>query len=98
MALGRGPVLVHADSGAHYNVGLTRFVEARAKDAGIAIQHAVFVSFASDGGTLLRAGVPTALVCFPVRYTHSPFEMAHLGDIERLTELLVAVMRTGMPQ
>ena len=43
----------------------------------------------------MRADVPTALVAFPTRYTHSPFEMGHLADIEALVELLVAFVRAS---
>lgn len=91
--LGAGPVLVHKDALVHYDYTLTAALEEMASRAGIAIQHAVFGSIGSDGAALMRANVPTALVAFPARYTHSPFETGHLGDIEALIEWLCAFVR-----
>lgn len=95
LALGAGPVLVHKDSLVHYDHSLTSRLETTAKEAGIPIQHAVFGSFGSDGAALMKADIPAALVAFPTRYTHTPFEMAHMGDIEALVEWLCAFVRTG---
>lgn len=91
--LGAGPILVHKDALVHYDHGLTMSLERIAATSDIAIQHAVFGSFGSDGAALMRADIPTALVAFPARYTHSPFETGHLGDIEALVEWLVAFVR-----
>ncbi len=88
--LGGGPLLVHKDALVHYDHGVTRAMERAAAGADIAIQHAVFGSFGSDGAELMRADIPAALVAFPARYTHSPFETAHLGDIEALVDWLAA--------
>jgi tetrahedral aminopeptidase len=95
LRLGGGPVLVHKDAMVHYDHALTASLERAAAAQGIAIQHAVFGSFGSDGSALMRADVPTALVAFPARYTHSPFETGHLGDIEALVEWLCAFVRRG---
>lgn len=93
--LGEGPVLVHKDALVHYDYTLTAVLEQTASRAGIPIQHAVFGSIGSDGSALMRANIPTALVAFPARYTHSPFETGHLGDIEALIEWLCAFVRDG---
>jgi putative aminopeptidase FrvX len=39
--------------------------------------------------------VPTALLAFPTRYTHTPFEMGSLVDVEAMVELLVEYVRQG---
>lgn len=91
--LGGGPVLVHKDSQIHYDYALTSKLETIAVDAGIPIQHAVFGSFGSDGAAFMRADIPAALVGFPTRYTHTPFETGHLGDIEALVEWMCAFVR-----
>jgi endoglucanase len=91
--LGAGPVLVHKDALVHYDHKLTLALEHAAQRRGLAIQHAVFGSIGSDGAALMRADIPTALVAFPARYTHSPFETGHLGDIEALIEWLCAFVR-----
>jgi endoglucanase len=35
-----------------------------------------------------RGGIPSALISLPNRYMHSPVELVHLGDLERIPELL----------
>jgi putative aminopeptidase FrvX len=93
LRLGGGPALIHKDSLTHYDHTLTARLEAVAASAGITLQHAVFGSFGSDGSAFMRSDIPAALLTFPTRYTHTPFETAHLGDIEALTELLCAFVR-----
>jgi putative aminopeptidase FrvX len=95
LRLGAGPVLGHKDSLVHYDHALTAALERTASAAHIPIQHAVFGSFGSDGAALLKADVPAAMVAFPTRYTHSPFETGHLGDIEALVSWLCAFLRDG---
>lgn len=93
--LGGGPILVHKDSLVHYDHTLTSQLEVSAQAAGIPIQHAVFGSFGSDGAASMKADIPSALVAFPGRYTHTPFETGHLGDIEALVDWLSAFVRKG---
>ncbi|MDP9371530.1 MAG: M20/M25/M40 family metallo-hydrolase [Chloroflexota bacterium] len=95
LRLGAGPVLVHKDAQVHYDHALTAALERTAAAAGIAIQHAVFGSFGSDGAALMKADVPAAMVAFPARYTHSPFETGHLDDIAALVAWLRAFVRDG---
>jgi putative aminopeptidase FrvX len=96
LRLGGGPVLVHKDSLVHYDHRLTARLEQIAHEEGIPIQHAVFGSFGSDGVALMQADIPAALVAFPARYTHTPFETGHLDDIELLTEWMCAFVRKGL--
>jgi endoglucanase len=96
LSLGAGPVLIHKDALVHYDYALTQQLEQAAQRADIAIQHAIFGSFGSDGAALMKAGIPTAMVAFPARYTHSPFETGHLGDIEALIGWLAACVRDGL--
>jgi endoglucanase len=72
---------------------LTTSLERTAAAAGITIQHSVFGSFGSDGHALMKFDIPSAMVAFPARYTHSPFETAHLDDIEELVNWLCAFVR-----
>jgi endoglucanase len=96
LRLGAGPVLVHKDALVHYDHALTRRLEVVAENAGIRIQHAVFGSFGSDGGAFMKADIPAALVAFPCRYTHTPFETGHMRDIELLTDWLCAFVKEGL--
>jgi tetrahedral aminopeptidase len=93
LRLGDGPVLIHKDALVHYDYTLTSALERVAAGTDIPIQHAVFGSFGSDGAALMKADVPAAMVAFPTRYTHSPFETAHLGDIEALVRWLCTFVR-----
>ncbi|RIK57997.1 MAG: aminopeptidase [Chloroflexi bacterium] len=95
LRLGGGPALVHKDALVHYDHRVTAALEQAAAEAQIVIQHAVFGSFGSDGAALMRADIPTALLAFPARYTHTPFETGHLGDIEALVEWLAAFVRSA---
>jgi endoglucanase len=89
LGLGAGPILVHKDSLVHYDRRVTREVEDAAERAGVALQHAVFGSFGSDGSELMRADIPSALLAFATRYTHTPFEMGHVSDIEGMVNILL---------
>jgi endoglucanase len=44
----------------------------------------------ADAIHLARAGIPTALISVPLRYMHSPVEMAQLDDIENSARLIAA--------
>ena len=91
--LGGGPILVHKDALVHYDRKLTRELESAANRAEVTVQHAVFGGFGSDGSELMRADIPSAMIAFPTRYTHTPFEMSDLGDIEGVVEILEAFVR-----
>ncbi len=44
----------------------------------------------ADAVIMARGGIPTGLVCVPMRYMHSPVEMVDLADIEATARLLAA--------
>jgi endoglucanase len=91
--LGYGPVIVHKDAYAYNRAMIQRLTEV-AEDAGIQYQDAVYVIYGSDAASFIRQGVPSALITVPTRYTHSPFEMVHLRDVERTVDLLKAFLET----
>jgi endoglucanase len=93
-ALGGGPIVVYKDSGVHYSRRLSDQLMSLAEADGIPVQPAIFRRFASDGEALIRRGVDTALVAFPTRYTHSPFEMVDEGDLEATIALLESFVTT----
>jgi endoglucanase len=95
MRLGDGPGLIHKDSAVHYDHALTRSLERCAVAEDIPVQHGVLTAFASDGVCLMRADVPTAMTVFPTRYTHTPFETAHLRDVEQLVAWLARFVTGG---
>ena len=91
--LGGGPIIVHKDF-ISYHRPLIRALTQAAQAARIPVQHAVFSVYGSDAGAFIRRGVPAALVAVPTRYTHSPFEMLHLGDVEQTVQLMKAFLET----
>ena len=92
VALGRGPILVHKDMDVAYSAPVTQRLARCASAARIPVQHAVFQNFASDGREWLQEGVPTAMMTFPCRYTHSPYETVDEGDLQASVELLGAFL------
>jgi tetrahedral aminopeptidase len=90
--LGGGPLVVHEDMQVAYDQELSwRLVDAAAR-AGVPCQQAAFSLFGTDGRAFLDAGSPTAVLSTPVRYTHTTFEMADVGDVEATVSLLEAFL------
>jgi putative aminopeptidase FrvX len=92
--LGGGPTLVHKDAMVHYDYDLIWRLADIAERAGIPIQHGVYDRFGSDGGALIRQGIPTALVAPATRYTHSAFEMIDERDVDATLRLVNAFVTT----
>jgi tetrahedral aminopeptidase len=88
--LGAGPIVVHKDARVAYDHALSWQLSDCADGAGISWQHGVFAGYGSDGVPFVQAGMPTALLCVPTRYTHSPFEMIDPDDVDALVRLLTA--------
>ncbi len=88
--LGAGPTLVYKDNSCHYSRRLTDRLAALARERGIPIQQAIFQNFGSDGASMLRRGVETALLAYPTRYTHSAIEFVDEDDLLACVELIVA--------
>jgi endoglucanase len=90
--LGGGPTIVHRDSQVVYDPALSwRLVDAAAS-AGVPTQQGVYGGYGSDGVPFVQAGIPTALVGIPTRYTHTAFETIDPADVEatiRMLETLV---------
>jgi putative aminopeptidase FrvX len=89
--LGGGPVIVQKDL-LSYTRSVTRAIEAAANGAEIPFQRAVFNLYGSDAGELIRKGVASALIAYPTRYTHSPFETVHEDDLLACVHLLHATV------
>jgi endoglucanase len=90
--LGGGPTVVHRDSQVVYDPALSWRLLDAAKTAGVPAQHGVYGSYGSDGVPFVQAGIPTALVGMPTRYTHTAFEMIDPADVDgtvRMLETLV---------
>lgn len=49
----------------------------------------------ADKISMAREGVPTALLSIPLRYMHTPVEVASMGDIEAVARLMAALVLSG---
>jgi endoglucanase len=94
--MGGGPILVHKDSMIHYDTRISNHLEKLSQDSNLPIQHAVFGWFGTEGSPLMRAGIPTSLLAFPTRYTHTPFETADIHDMEALLEWVKAFLYSDL--
>ena len=94
IALGDGPILVHNDRRVSYSRSLTKRLATCAREAGIRFQYGSFPNYSSDGVELIRGGVETALLAFPTRYTHSPFETVCKDDLLQCKRLIKTFLET----
>ena len=88
--LGSGPVIYR---GATLSPRVFELLVETAERAGI--EHTLGATGSStgtdaDGIQFARSGIPTGLVAIPLRYMHSPLEMADLADVEATVELIAA--------
>ncbi len=92
--LGAGPLLGYKDNAVHYDRHILSRLTAAADKAGIPVQHLVFLQFSSDGKEFIANNIPTAMVAYPTRYTHSPIETVDERDLVATLELLDAFATT----
>lgn len=86
--LGQGPTLTH---GAASHPAVVKRIESVATQKEIPIQHeAAGVRTGTDTDSIYyqRTGIPSALISLPLRYMHSPVEMASMVDVESLVSLM----------
>jgi len=88
--LGEGPVVVYSDSSAHYTWDFAQELVATGQRNSTPVQRGVFQNYGSDGASLMKRGVATALIAYPTRYTHSPIETVDERDIDATVDLIVA--------
>jgi endoglucanase len=88
--LGKGPTLSRGPS-IHPAVFELLYETAEAEKIPFAVEVSRgTTSTDADAVYLSRRGIATGLVSVPLRYMHSPVEMADLDDIERAVQLVVA--------
>jgi endoglucanase len=88
--LGGGPTLTH---GSANHTEVVQSLMGAARKAKVPLQHessSRFTGTDTDSIFYQQSGIPSALVSLPLRYMHSVVELAHLGDIEHVVDLLEA--------
>ncbi len=95
--LGNGPTVQH---GGANHPEVVRHIETVAKAKKIELQHeATSVRTGTDTDSIFyqRTGIPSALVSLPLRYMHSPAEVANLNDVAQLIELMTESVLALVP-
>lgn len=86
--LGKGPAL---GLGPAVSMKINEMIEKAAEKTGIKLQYELYTSNTGTDGDRIRftgKGVPIALVSLPLRYMHSPVEVASFKDIDEEITLL----------
>lgn len=90
--LGKGPVINH---GGANHPAVQMHLENAAKTIGADIQHeATGIRTGTDTDSIFyqKKGIPSGLISLPLRYMHSPVEMASISDAEQLMDVMVAAV------
>jgi putative aminopeptidase FrvX len=100
--LGGGPVLSRLSFHGRGTLGglvphpaLVRAVEQAASDASIELEYDATVGVITDAAFVTMAtadGIAAVGIGIPVRYTHSPVEVAQLSDVEACVELIGCIV------
>lgn len=88
VTLGGGPSLTH---GSANHIEVVRKLIHVAQSRKIPLQHessSRLTGTDTDSIFYQQSGIPSALVSLPLRYMHSVVELAHLGDVELVIQLL----------
>lgn len=94
ITLGGGTAIKIRDTGLIVPAVVRDLMITRAEEAGIPYQLEVLTGGGSDGRMIqiARSGVPTGGIVTPVRYPHTPSEVADLGDVRASLDLLTAIL------
>lgn len=91
--LNKGPVLA---KGSPVNHKINSLFENTAKKLGIGLQYEITPRYTGTDADKIRMtgkGVPIALLSLPIRYMHSPIEVASFKDVEAEIKLLFEVLK-----
>ena len=95
--LGGGPTVQH---GGANHPKVVEFIEKTATGKKIDVQHeATSFRTGTDTDSIFyqRTGIPSALISIPIRYMHSPVEIASLKDVEALINLMTETVLSMDP-
>lgn len=94
LALGQGPAIVIQDQDMVASAAARQILLQTARRAALPYQIQARATHGGDGAPIqaAREGIVTGALGLPVRYLHTPSEMAHASDIENTIELLCGVL------
>lgn len=98
--LGAGVAIKVKDSSMLTHPAVKAHLGELAEKGGIKHQYEVLGYGGTDAGTihLSRAGVPSGAISIPLRYVHTPVELADLEDIEAAVALTCALVEAPHPE
>lgn len=96
MKLGKGPCVKIQDPGMIADPRIVQWMIRTAEKNKIPYQREVLLVGSTDARAmqLVRSGVPAGCLSIPVRYVHSPSEMADFADVQNSVKLLTALLRS----
>ncbi len=94
VALGNGTAIKIKDQASITHPMIKELLILTAKKHGIKHQLEVLEHGGTDAGSihLTRGGIPSGTISLPIRYVHTPSEMADLNDIKASIELILRVL------
>jgi len=100
--LGQGPTIklmdaIRGKTGYLPNWALTKKISRFFETSGFALQHEVVVSISTALSLVpfMNSGIETACLSLPIRYHHSPVEVADIRDLEILVNALQEMVTKG---
>ena len=95
LSIDAGPVVKLEDRSAICHKAVCELLLGSAEQEHIPVQRYVAVGGGTDTGVISRSrgGVPAGCLSIPIRYTHSPNEIANLRVAEQCARLLAAALR-----
>jgi endoglucanase len=99
MKLGYGPTVKIKDNSVMCHPKVRDWMADTAKENGIPFQYEVLPYGGTDSGAiaLSRGGVPSGVLSIPMRYLHTPVEMAYCEDVDNAVKFLSALIKTKAP-
>ncbi len=99
IALGKGPAVKVKDPGILVSPLVRDALVEAAREARSPYQFEVAAAGTTDAGALqiTREGVHAGALSIPLRYMHTPAEMAEMSDVQNAIKLLLAVLARPMP-
>jgi putative aminopeptidase FrvX len=97
LALGKGATVDLKDAISITNPTVKKWILDTAKQAKMKVQVNVMSGGATDASIapMIREGVPSACLAVPVRYVHTPVEVADLNDMESTVKLAVECIKSA---
>ncbi len=94
--IGKGLMLMHNDRTLVPNKKMLNMVKATIKSMNKNAQYDLFVRGATDGAEThkVREGVPTVVMCAPLRYGHCAYSIADINDANDLIDVLVEIIKS----